>query len=292
MNYYFMAIMCALFISPALVNADMFVKYDVVTSGDEQKIAYSVSGSGNTTLVFVHGWSCDSRYWQRQLSSFEKKYRVIAIDLAGHGNSSSSRGDYTIDAFAEDVRSVLDNEKASNAILIGHSMGGAIIASAATLMPERVKGIIGIDTLQNVGERIPREMLNSMVKPFETNFDHAMKEFVAESLLESTDENLKRWITEDMSAAPRSVAINAFGHYLSRYVTGESSTIFGDVNVPVVTINSRLWPTDPEENNKHIKDYRLVYIENTGHFPMLESPEEFNSLLTEAVEKLLAATSN
>ena len=292
MKNYFIAIMCALFISPALTNEDMFVKYDVVTSRDAQRIAYSVYGSGDMTLVFVHGWSCDSRYWQRQLSSFEKKYKVIAIDLAGHGNSSLGRGDYTINAFAEDVQSVLNNEKVNNAILIGHSMGGAVIASAATLMPDRVKGIIGIDTLQNVGERIPREVLDSMVKPFEANFDHAMKEFVAESLLESTDENLKRWITEDMSAAPRSVAINAFGHYLSQYVTGESSTIFKDVNVPVVSINSRLWPTNPEENNKHIKNYRLVYIENTGHFPMLESPEEFNSLLGEAVNNLLAATNN
>jgi len=268
----------------------MFVKYDVAISQDAQRIAYSVYGSGDMALVFVHGWSCDSRYWRKQLSNFEKEYKVIAIDLAGHGNSSSSRSDYTIDAFAKDVQSVLNNEKVNNAILIGHSMGGAVIASAATLMPDKVEGIIAIDTLQNVAERIPRETLDSMVKPFEANFDQAMKEFVAESLLENTDENLKRWITEDMSAAPRSVAINAFSHYLGQYVTGESSVVFEDVNVPVVTINSRLWPTNPEENKKHIKNYQLVYIENAGHFPMLERPKEFNLLLVKTVNNLLAAT--
>jgi len=54
----------------------------------------------------------------------------------------------------------------------------------------------------------------------------------------------------------------------------------------VVSINARLWPTAPEENRKHIKNYQLLYIEGTGHFPMLEKPEEFNVLLKNAINSI------
>ena len=54
----------------------------------------------------------------------------------------------------------------------------------------------------------------------------------------------------------------------------------------MVSINARLWPTAPEENRKHIKEYELFYIEKTGHFPMLENPEAFNMLLKKAIKAI------
>jgi len=64
--------------------------------------------------------------------------------------------------------------------------------------------------------------------------------------------------------------------------------VFKDIHIPVVSINARLWPTEPEENRKYIKDYQLFYIEGTGHFPMLEKPEEFNMLLRKAINSIEA----
>ncbi|MGB1320367.1 MAG: alpha/beta fold hydrolase, partial [Vibrio gallaecicus] len=56
------------------------------------------------------------------------------------------------------------------------------------------------------------------------------------------------------------------------------------IKVPVVLVNARLWPTNSAENKKHIKDYSIYYIEESGHFPMLEKPNEFNKILWEAVK--------
>jgi len=53
-------------------------------------------------------------------------------------------------------------------------------------------------------------------------------------------------------------------------------------------INARLWPTSPDDNRKHIKNYKLFYIEETGHFPMPQKPEKFNTLLTEAIKYIEA----
>jgi hypothetical protein len=61
----------------------------VVVSRDGNSISYEAYGTGEPTLVFVHGWSCDARYWRAQLSYFSKKHRVVVLDLAGHGHSGS-----------------------------------------------------------------------------------------------------------------------------------------------------------------------------------------------------------
>ena len=67
---------------------DSTVKYGIAISNDGEQIAYGRSGSGETALIFIHGWSLDSRLWQNQVSEFSKHYQVITMDLAEHGNSS------------------------------------------------------------------------------------------------------------------------------------------------------------------------------------------------------------
>lgn len=264
------------------------LRHDVAISQDTERIAYNVAGEGKTALVFVHGWSCDARYWQKQVTAFADDYQVVSLDLAGHGHSSADRLACTMASFADDVRSVIDKERIERAILIGHSMGGAVIAEAARLMPEKVIGIIGIDTFQNVGERHPQKYIDDMVAPFDADFINATRNFVAAMFPQGADPRLANWVREDMSSAPKTVGLSAFRNYLQQYVNGEAAQVFDDVRIPVVSVNARLWPTEPEENRKRIADYQLYYIDGTGHFPMLEKPEEFNALLRKAIHSVEA----
>jgi len=165
-------------------------------------------------------------------------------------------------------------------------MGGGVIAETARLLPGKVIGIIGVDTLQNVGERSPQSVIDEMVKPFEADFVSATKNFVSAMFPKGADQQLMNWVKEDMSSAPEEIALSAFRNYLGQYVSGEAAIVFKDITVPVVSINAKLWPTAPEENRKHIKNYQLFYIEETGHFPMLEKPDEFNTLLQEAIHSI------
>ena len=115
-----------------------------------KRISHEIHGAGEPTLVFVHGWSCDARCWRARVSHFSKKYRVVALDLADHGHSGMARTRYSMGAFGEDVRAMAEAASHQSAILIGHSMGGSVIAEAARLMPNRVIGLIGIDTLESI----------------------------------------------------------------------------------------------------------------------------------------------
>ena len=241
-------------------SKNLLPRHDVAISRDSERIAYNVAGEGKTALVFIHGWSCDARYWQNQVPAFADDYQVVSLDLAGHGHSSADRLSCTMASFADDVRAVIDKEHIERAILVGHSMGGAVIAEAARLMPEKVIGIVGIDTLQNVGERHSQKFIDDMVAPFDVDFINATRNFVAAMFPQGADPRLVNWVREDMSSAPKSVALSAFRNYLQQYVDGEAAQAFDDVRIPVVSINARLWPTELEENRKHIADYQLYYM--------------------------------
>jgi pimeloyl-ACP methyl ester carboxylesterase len=186
-------------------------------------------------------------------------------------------------SFANDVKAIIEKENIDRAILIGHSMGGGVIAEAARLMPEKVVGIVGVDTLHNVAERTPQSVIDEVTKPFETDFKSAVMNFASPMFLEGSDQQLVNWVKVDMSSAPKKIALSAFRNYVGQSSTEEAAIVFKNITVPVVSINARLWPTAPEENRKHIKYYQLFYIEETGHFPMLEKPNEFNILLKKAL---------
>ena len=76
----------------------------MIPSKDGTPISYEVFGTGEPTLVFVHGWSCDSRYWRAQVPHFSKSHRMVILDLAGHGHSGITRKHYTMKSFGEDVK--------------------------------------------------------------------------------------------------------------------------------------------------------------------------------------------
>lgn len=268
------------------VSAAGAVPGRITPSFDGVPISYSVYGKGDVTLVFVHGWSCDSRYWHRQVPYFSKRFSVVTVDLAGHGHSGPGRRSYTVASFGEDVRAVVEKVRAKRVILVGHSMGGAVIAAAAALMPDRVVGLVGVDTLHNVGARYTREDIEKHVKPFEEDFVKKVGEFVAGMFVKGTDPELVEWVVADMSCAIPRVGISALREYFGLYVSGDAAGLFEKVRAPVRAVNADLWPTDPAANRRHMASFDAVIMKGVGHFPMLERPDEFNRHLAKLVEQL------
>ncbi|MFC1837982.1 alpha/beta fold hydrolase [Thermodesulfobacteriota bacterium] len=258
----------------------------VAYSADGTPIAYEVYGKGDPTLVFVHGWSCDSRYWREQIPEFSKKYRVVVLDLAGHGHSGISRTNYSSSAFGEDVKAVIEAVGSEKVILIGHSMGGAVTVEAARLMPGRVIGLIGIDTFQSIEVPLNHEMLRTIITPLEKNFQAGCREFVKQMLAPKTDPQLQEWIMSDMASAPPEVALSAMNNMVINFLTGESAGMFKDVRIPVITINGDLEPINAETNRKHMLSFEAVVIKEAGHFLMMARPAEFNKELHKAIIKL------
>ena len=256
-------------------------------SQDGIPIAYEQYGAGEPTLVFVHGWSCDSRYWRAQIDHFAKKYRVVVLDLAGHGHSGLTRNRYTMQAFGQDVRAVVEAVGGKTVILVGHSMGGQVIAEAARLMPDRVIGLIGVDTFDNIEYPLTRKELEQMIAPLVDDFQVGTRDFVAGMIRPDTDPRIRDWILADMSSAPPWVALSALEEMMQQYIAGDAAKIFEQIKAPVVCVSGDLWPINAEANRRHMQSFEAVVVPNADHFLMLDRPYAFNQGLEQAVHTIL-----
>jgi pimeloyl-ACP methyl ester carboxylesterase len=90
-----------------------------------ERVAYRDAGSGET-LLLIHGMAGSSATWRAVIPELSKKYRVLAPDLLGHGESTKPRGDYSLGAFAASLRDLLDELGISRATVVGQSLGGGV----------------------------------------------------------------------------------------------------------------------------------------------------------------------
>jgi pimeloyl-ACP methyl ester carboxylesterase len=260
--------------------------FGVVPSADGTPISYEVHGEGEPTLILVHGWSCDARYWRGQLAHFAARHRVVTVDLAGHGHSGAGREDYTMRSFGEDVQAVADAVSGDQLILIGHSMGGLVIAEAARLLPGRVLGLIAVDALHNLEFPVTEENAAAMIAPLKADFPAACRQFAAGMIRPDTDADLAAWIAADMAAAPSQVAVSAMRGYMAQWISGAGPALFAELPLPVIAVCADLWPVDAEANRRHMHSFEAIVIEGTDHFLMLGAAEEFNRALEKAVAKI------
>jgi 3-oxoadipate enol-lactonase len=103
------------------------------------ELAYLEIGEGQP-LVFLHGFCGSMEYWDRVANILKKDYRVILIDLRGHGKSSSNVYPFTIDDLAKDIKEVIESLHLGQVYLFGHSLGGYISLSLLEHFPEKIKG--------------------------------------------------------------------------------------------------------------------------------------------------------
>lgn len=253
-----------------------------VQSFDGTTISYTTYNKGDIALIFIHGWSCDSRYWKDQIAYFNDGYQVVTIDLAGHGHSSAERDIYTMEAFANDVRAVVEKLELKKVILIGHSMGGAVIIEAAALMPDIVIGVIGVDTLHSFDNFYLPPQIEKFVQPFRDNFKERTREFVKTMFLDTADPDLVEWVAQDMASANQHMGISALENYLS----GAFVKKLSQIDIPVRALNAELWPTKTEENKKRIPSFETTLMSDVGHFLMLEDPQRCNILLEAIVKNI------
>ncbi len=269
--------------SIAQVQTDL---HQTVTSADGTTISYEVYGEGDLSLIFVHGWSCDSRYWQKQVSAFSEKYKVVLVDLAGHGHSGTTRKTYTMKAFGEDVRAVVEKTESDKVVLIGHSMGGAVIAQAALLMPQNVKGLIAVDAYHNIEYPLTQAEFDAMVAPMRNDFQSGARQFVQQMFYPNADTVSREWILADMSSAPSLVAMSAMEELMSLSIEGSAAEVFEDIGVPIMAVNGDLWPIDSEANRRHMKSFEAIVVEGGDHFLMVNRSAPFNAALMKAVNTI------
>lgn len=243
----------------------------ITTSTDGVEIAYTVHRIDDPNLVLVHGWMCDQSYWDEQVPVLAEGFGVVTIDLAGHGASGAEREVWSIESLADDVVAVLTAVDLERVIVAGHSMGGLVALDVARKQPERVMGILAIDTLHDAGADTDAAELEPMLGSFEQDFGGTCDGFVRAMFVDGTAPELIDRIAGDMCSGPAEI-----GAALMRaYAAFDQAAGFTQANVPIRAINVDLWPTNVG-GNQQLADFDLVLMEGYGHFLMQEAPDELN----------------
>lgn len=259
------------------VAAVASVRTGSVKARDGVRIVYDVRGRGDTTLVFVHCWSCDRSFWRNQVDVFADRYRVVTLDLAGHGESGKDRKNWTVLGLAEDVRAVADKLKLKRMILIGHSMGGPVSLEAARLLRGRVIGVIAVDTLHNAEQQFPVQAVQAIAGKLKADFTGTMGSFMGSMFAKTSDPAVREWVEKKANAANPAVAVAL----MLDFPNVDLKKLFAGAGVPIRGINAKppsAPPTNLEANRKYA-DYDAVLMDNGGHFLQLERPKEFNEHL-------------
>ncbi len=248
-------------------------------SNDGVAIAYSVSGTADTAVVLIHGGLADRSFWDGQHGPLSGRFRVIALDLAGHGESGRNRQKWGIVEFAQDVLAVIDAERVRNAILVGNSLGGPVAIEAALLAGTRVVQVIGVDTFQDLSRSIDPGWARAQADAWRQDFEGTLDRMLAALFHPDAPPSLVADVRRRMSRTPVETVCAMFESFAG-YDTGRPAR---QLRVPVRCINGDLYPTGIRANREIIADFDVVVLPHTGHFPMLERPDAFNRKLEELV---------
>jgi len=261
-----------------------------MTEANNIKLYYEISGDGEAILL-IHGHPFDHTMWNPQIAAFSPHYKVVVPDLRGYGKSElPSSGATRFEDYATDAIALMDELDIENFHVAGLSQGGQFIMEIFRQTPHRVKSLILCDTFAsldtpeakqaryNAAERMEKEGMSgyaseSIHKMIKTDHVQSMPE-VAEHVMN---------MMLDTSPVAATTAMRARCERID-YLHDVLPTI----DVPTLIIVGRQDEFTPvakaEEMQQSIQNSKLVIIEDAGHMPNLEHPDEFNTIVLEFLE--------
>jgi pimeloyl-ACP methyl ester carboxylesterase len=244
---------------------------------------HSAAAGNGPALVFVHGWTCDSSSWAAQVPAFDNKYRVITLDLPGHGMSGSPKdGKLSMDLFARAVEAVRVEANAPRVVLIGHSMGAPVIRQYAHLYPDRVAGLVAVDgpldmrafSTPAAGQGPPPVTGPDGLKNRET--------MIRSMFTPNTPAAVQKSVLAMMLAPPEATAAGAMVAMFDPSIRWTD-----EIRAPAFAIyagTSQL--PDLAKARELLPDFSATQIAGTGHFVMMEKPDEFDRALSGFLDRI------
>ena len=255
-------------------------------------------GTGSIPIILVHGFTCSLSDWSSQLPSLSDRYRCVAIDLPGHGDSAAPR-EATIETLANSVNYMLDKLSLDEVVLIGHSMGCRVITEMARQSRARVRGLVYVDGSLVADENVEAAVTSSIetidrvgMRQFLDTFYHG---FFAESTALAISESIWAHFPSIDIPFAQELWLN-----MIRWDASQSRSILTTLGMPVLVIQSTFLDSDlkrislspgqsstwVDEVSKAVSDVTIKIIEGVGHFPMLEAPEQTNEAILRFMRRL------
>jgi len=248
-------------------------------------VYYETHGKqGAPWLTLSHSLACSVRMWDEQIASFKDRYRILAYDTRGHGQTGAPQGAYTLEQLADDLKGLLDHLKISKTHYCGLSMGGMIGQTFALKYP----GILQTLVLADTSSRIPPE-----VGPM---WEERIKVAQTQGMQPLVQPTLERWFTapyrsahpETMQRIGKLIADTPVPGYVGccRAIPKLNLTArLKEIKVPIQIIVGADDPGTPVAMSKDIHENapgsRLDILPSAAHLSNIEQPQAFDRALTE-----------
>jgi len=271
-----------------------------VTTNDGVELHYVDVGSG-PTIVLIPGWSQTAAQFQAQLDGLKDRYRLIAIDMRGHGKSAKPEHGYRIPRLAKDVHDVLTALDLQDVTLLGHSMGCSVIWSYLELFgPERLAKLALVDQMPFItanpdwseqeridsGAILDAQTLYPTINGFAgPNGLQATRDFIGGMFTSAFDRARLDWVIEQNLELPRRHAATL----LYNHATQDWRDAIRRITLPTLIVGGRTslipWRSQAWMHSV-IPGSRLEIFEaeeGGNHFPFMENPTKFNAVLADFV---------
>jgi pimeloyl-ACP methyl ester carboxylesterase len=263
-------------------------------------IAYIDSGGSGPPIVFIHGLSSYSSFWEYQIPAFTATHRVLALDLPGYGASGRPDAPCTPPWYAHVVSAWLDRVGVEHATIVGHSMGGQIALTLALNEPLRVDKLVlsapaGLETFGAGAARFMKEFWTER-RAMATTEEQVRANFVTQ-VFNRRDAGVERLIEERVrlglspSFAGTSVAVARSVAGMVDYpvydrlweLSMPTLVVFGtaDRMIPNPIFTGGSTRSIARIAEERIRDAKVVLIPGAGHTVHHDAPEAFNRALEE-----------
>ncbi|PZC41079.1 MAG: Pimeloyl-ACP methyl ester carboxylesterase [Chloroflexi bacterium] len=253
--------------------------------GDEFSMSYLDTGkvdSGNE-LILIHGWCSNKFHWNPQIEYFKNNFRVVAIDLRGHGNSSAPNLGYSFNSFSLDIKSLIDVLGITNPVIFGHSMGGAIAIYLANILGKNAKGLVMVDGSLNIVEHETQLNNNQRISSFKkNNYAQEIEKRYSNFFSHMKNNTLGKRIISDAVKTPEHVA---YGSLLALY-RDDVMSAGSAINIPALYIANAYSPRSANEVKTFVPNSTFAQVVQAGHFLHLEDIEQSNAMLNTFVNNV------
>jgi pimeloyl-ACP methyl ester carboxylesterase len=244
------------------------------------QLAYTDDGRG-LPLVFLHAFPFNRTMWEPQRARLAGRFRVITVDLRGHGESDAPLWRYTLDLFADDLKALLDHLAIPQAVLIGLSMGGYLLFACYRKFPERITGLVFCDTRAEADKPEAAAWRYALAQKVSRQGPSAVAEEMGPKLLApmsyQTKPDLARQVRAISDGAPMSGIV---GDLMAMAERPDSIPLLKHIACPTLVLVGEHDALTSVEENKRIADgivgARFQVIPEAGHLSNLEQPEIFS----------------
>jgi pimeloyl-ACP methyl ester carboxylesterase len=251
---------------------------------------YDDLGNG-MPLLMIHGFPLDRTLWRSQIEGLQSVARVIAPDLRGFGKSGEAPETMTMDAYAADLKALVDSLNLKQVVLCGLSMGGYVALAFLARYPGAVKGLILANTRAGADSEQAREGRHATAKKaFDEGAPAIAEAMLPKMLTEATIANRPSLtaFVRSMMAGQRAAGVAAALRGMA--ARPDRTPMLGAINLRTLIITGQadtLIPvSESEAMNVAIAGSQLVIIPEAAHLSNVEAPEAFNAAVREFIEKL------